>query len=86
MLTRTLQGIPFVVVSPSYYRLHPELARDHIVDVSYLGSPTIAAQTPNCWCVHYGWPDGRHISRLFSSRDAAIAVIATAFHNARSGS
>lgn len=65
MILRTLQGIPFRVISPSFYELasHPE------VDISFVGDK---------WILHCPCETGEPLLKWFPSRDAAVALIAVA--------
>lgn len=65
MITRTLQGIAFRVVSPSFYELagYPE------VDISFVG---------DCWFLHVPGEDGEPRLRAFPTRDAAVEMVARA--------
>ena len=65
MITRTLHGVPFRAISPSFYVLasHPE------VDISFLGDQ---------WLLHCPGSDGEDLLKWFPSLSAAAAMIAEA--------
>lgn len=62
MILRTLQGIPFRVISPSFYELasHPE------IDISFVG---------DCWFLHVPREDGSPAMQPFDSLDDAVAFV-----------
>ena len=65
MITRTIQGVPFRVISPSFY----ELASQPCVDISFIG---------DSWVLHCPDADGEPLLRLFPSLDDAVALLALA--------
>lgn len=67
MITRILQGIPFNVISPSFY----ELASHPCVDISFVGDK---------WFACCPGPDGEPLLRPFPTRDAAVSAIALALN------
>lgn len=67
MIVRTLQGVAFECISPSFYKL-----AGYPVDISYLD---------DAWYLHCPGRDGEPAIRRFESRDSAVAFIAEAFRN-----
>lgn len=65
MITRTIQGIPFRVISPSFY----ELVEAPAIDISFVG---------DCWFLHVPRTDGSPMLERFESLDEAVAYVALA--------
>ncbi len=65
MIVKTIQGVPFRVVSPSFY----ELACAPAIDISFVG---------DCWFLHVPRQDGPPIMEPFKSLDAAARYVRSA--------
>ena len=70
MILRTLQGVPFEIVSPSFYRLAKTLTGADTIDISFLGDE---------WCLFHERASGGIGTRMFPDRDSAVKLIADAF-------
>ncbi len=63
MITRTINGLAFNVISPSFY----ELASHPCIDISYVGGT---------WLLHVPRDDGEPILEMHGSLDEATAFMA----------
>lgn len=69
MISRTVNGITWDVVSPSFWQLHGQP-----VEIAYVGDQW------QLWCPG---PDGEMLHRAFDSRSAAMELIETAIEGMR---
>lgn len=70
MITRTIHGLPFRVISPSFYELasHPE------IDISFVGKS--CPEDGSCWYLHVPDENGEPLMQPFNSLDEAAGFVA----------
>ncbi len=72
-MTKTIDGVPFIVASPSFYSLAVSHAGDASLDVSFL--------SPGRWLLHMV-RHGVKSSAYYPTRDAALLAITSQFNYA----